>query len=175
MGIHNGGVETSKEKSMRKSKFVVIGVALALTSAFTWSAFASQPLVEAGPPSTATVRFGKPNTGSPFQPPEFNHDRSFNAVDSIVPNNVVISGPGSVTFDVEGFHQVAVYAVGTTPDDIVINGPFPFVNDPTNRIAIGGLLADTTVNFGSAGKYLVICNIAPHFEDSRMYSWVTVK
>jgi len=52
---------------------------------------------------------------------------------------------------------------------------FPFVNDPDGRIFLGGLTADALFIFAEPGKYLVICNIAPHFEEAHMWAWVQVK
>ena len=41
--------------------------------------------------STATVRFGNPTVGSPFQPPLFDHDASSTAPDTLIPHTSVIS------------------------------------------------------------------------------------
>jgi hypothetical protein len=52
---------------------------------------------------------------------------------------------------------------------------FPFVNDPVGRIAAGAPLADFSFVFPAPGKYLVICEVAPHFETANMWMWVNVK
>ena len=52
---------------------------------------------------------------------------------------------------------------------------FPFVNDEEGLIFLGGLVTDETYTFDEPGKYLVICNITPHFEESKMWGWVIVK
>ena len=130
----------------------------------------------AAPDSTAGVLFGRPDTGSPHnEPPEVIHDGSLTAVDRLTPGTVAISAGGSVDYSVRGFHQVAVYDAGTTPADISIEGPFPFVNDPDDRLDLGAPTVDRTVTFPNPGRYLVICNITPHFQDAKMYGWVIVK
>jgi hypothetical protein len=77
--------------------------------------------VSAGPDTSATVRFGNSQAGSPFPPPS-GHDRSFNGEDNVIPRNVVLSGgaSSSVTFEVDGFHQPVVYAQGIGPSDITV-------------------------------------------------------
>ena len=130
----------------------------------------------AAPDDTASVLFGRPDTGSPHnEPPEVIHDGSLTAVDRLTPGTVTISAGGSVDYSVRGFHQVAVYDAGTQPSDIAITGPFPFVNDPSNRLDLGVPTVDRTVTFENPGRYLVLCNIAPHFEFAKMYGWVIVK
>ena len=96
-------------------------------------------VVAAGPDGSGTVRFGNPDAGSPYQPPAFFHDSSSNATDNLIPRTSVISAGGNVTFSVAGFHQVAVYKAGTEPEDITVPAfpPNLFINDPTNRLALG--------------------------------------
>ena len=144
-------------------------------------------LVGAKPDSSATVRFGNPTVGSPFQPPLFDHDSSFKAADTLIPHTSVISAEGNVTFNIAGFHQAMIYEPGTTLDDIDVP-PFP----PESNILINegdGLLAASPVPFGGfqgpwtpdadtfdePGKYLVLCNVTPHFAFAKMYGWVNVK
>lgn len=98
-------------------------------------------------------------------------DASFHAVDKIEPGSVEISPGQTVDFYVDGFHQVAIYAVGTKPKDIVPAGDF--VND--GEFALGGLTANFSHTFTQPGKYLVICNITPHFEFANMWGWVIVE
>ena len=142
--------------------------------------------VTAAPDSSATVRFGNPTAGSKFPPPE-GHDASSNAKDNLIPRTVVISGPGSVTFDIDGLHQPVVYAAGIDPGDITVPA-FPpnfFVTPPAGPLAPGQIArgplneppatASWTTSFGAPGKYLVICNITPHFSFFKMYGWVIVK
>ena len=136
----------------------------------------------AAPPDTATVRFGNPEVGSPFSP-QSGHDRSSNAKDNLVPRTVVISHGGQVTFDINGFHQVAIYQAGTRPEDITVPPSGLFVNDPSGRIALGprNVPPSTTAwtapagTFSTPGRYLVICNVRPHFAESNMYGWVIVR
>jgi plastocyanin len=136
-------------------------------------------VVVAGPDGSATARFGNPNAGTVFPPAE--HDASFHAYDKINPRNVVISAGGSVDFEVFGFHQVAIYEPGVTPDDIDVP-PFPpesniFIDDATDRLFLGAPTASVTSppgTFATPGKYLMICNVTPHFAFAKMYGWVTV-
>ena len=83
-----------------------------------------------------------------------------------------------------GIHQPAVYEAGTTPGDIDLVGPVPFVNDPQGRLALApavnaatGTATWTTPagTFDTPGRYLVLCNFAPHFAEFGMYGWVEVK
>ena len=144
-------------------------------------------------PSTATVQFGKPAVGSPFSPTS-GHDQSAHAVDNMVPRTVVIDVGGTVTFNVPGVHQVAIYDPGTEPDDIDTSilvlmppgcpspGGAPLmINDPENREALyaqpclpGGATRVVTHTFTEPGRYLVICAFLPHFE-VQMYGWVEVR
>ena len=140
-------------------------------------------VVAAGPDGSATVRFGNPDAGSPFPPPVFNHDSSSNARDNLIPRTSVISAGGNITFTVAGFHQVAVYGPGTQPEDITVP-PFPpnlFINDPTNRLAlqpipgVQGPWTPPAGTFSAPGRYLILCNVTPHFAIDNMYGWVIVK
>lgn len=144
------------------------------------------PTVLARPGSSATVRFGNDDVGSSF-PPITGHDRSGNAKFNLIPRTVTIAEGGAVTYDIFvrfGIHQPTVYEAGTTPDDIDIEGPFPFVNDPDGRLAIGPAVSAATGTatwttpggtFDQPGRYLVLCNFAPHFAEFDMYGWVHVK
>ena len=84
------------------------------------SASVGQSGAEAGAstPLTAVVRFGRPDTGSPFGPvPE--HDRSGHAKDSLTPTNVVIDAGGFVKFEVPpNVHQLAIYDKGKEPSAV---------------------------------------------------------
>lgn len=140
-------------------------------------------VVAADPDSSATVRFGNPDAGSPFPPPAFEHDSSSNARDNLIPRTSVISAGGNVTFDVAGFHQPAVYEAGTAPGDINVP-PFPvpfnlFIDDPNGRLALGapvpGPWTPPANTFDTPGRYLVLCNVTPHFAFFNMYGWVIVK
>jgi plastocyanin len=141
-------------------------------------------VVAAGPDGSATVRFGNPDAGSPYQPPAFFHDSSSNATDNLIPRTSVISAGGNVTFTVAGFHQVAVYRAGTQPEDITVPAfpPNLFINDPTNRLALGpaagtsqGAWTPPAGTFSTPGRYLILCNVTPHFAVDNMYGWVIVK
>jgi plastocyanin len=143
-------------------------------------------------PDTAVMHFGDENAGSPF-PPEEVHDASYHASDKIVPRMVNIGTGGAVEFHIHPLHQVAIYDAGTNPEDIDLSDPDDLVipggptipdfliNDPNNRVALSPFTgpAETTWvtlegTFDEPGKYLVICNILPHFVAADMYGYVNV-
>lgn len=141
---------------------------------------------------TAVMHFGDEKAGSPF-PPEEEHDASYHASDKIVPRVVNIGTGGEVEIHIHPLHQVAIYDVGTQPEDIdlsdpgdlvipgVITIPDFLVNDLNNRVAMSPFTGqqETTWTtpegtFDEPGKYLVICNILPHFAAADMYGYVQV-
>ena len=125
-------------------------------------------------PSSAVMVFGNPNAGTDFLPPG-SHDQSLHGKDRIIPGAVVISAGGTVTFQVNPGHRVAVYDDGTRPEDITVN-PGPFVLDPTNRLALQPAPTPTyAYTFEEPGRYLVICAISRHFVVANMYGWVVVR
>jgi plastocyanin len=141
-------------------------------------------------PLTAVVKFGKPNTGSPFPPPS-GHDQSGHARDSLTPGTVVIDATGSVRFELPpDVHQIAIYDNGKGPGDVNTNAllvapnlpsgcpPVPLINDSVMRLAFQTHACfqpwSYTHTFPTAGKYLVICTFLPHFQVG-MYGWVTVR
>jgi hypothetical protein len=147
--------------------------------------------VMAGPDGSASVQFGSPDVGSSFDvgpPPLVLHDASANAQFNLVPRTAVVADEGTVTFTIGGPngvtvphpvpHQVAVCALGMTPDDVNVsaNGT-PFINDP--RCLIAGppsvFAPAVPVQFHEPGRYLVLCNIRGHFTNFNMYGWVNVK
>ena len=144
-----------------------------------------------GLPRSATVAFGRPDTGSPFPPPEA-HDQSSHAKDNLVPRTVVIASGGTVTFDLSGagraIHQVMVFPDGTNPDDVDVTAlippspgcpPVPLIADPDGLALAPQPCAGGTTSpshtFDEPGRYLVICTFLPHFADFQMYGWVIVK
>jgi plastocyanin len=144
-----------------------------------------------GLPMSATVAFGRPDTGSPFPPPS-GHDQSSHAKDNLVPRTVVIAQGGTVTFDLSGpgraIHQVAVYPDGTDPGDVDTTvlappaagcPPVPLIADPDGIVLAPQPCAGGTTSpshtFTQPGRYLVICTFLPHFADFQMYGWVIVK
>jgi hypothetical protein len=166
-----------------RTRLVVAGGLLVAAAALALPA-----AVSAGPDSTATVQFGNIDVGSDFEFPPL-HDQSPNAKFNLVPYKAVITGGplASVTYQIGGSpahpHQVAVYGPGKTPDDIVPAstcppGP-PCVDDPNGRLALSALVASGTFTaegiFTTPGRYLVLCNVRPHFENFGMYGWVVVK
>jgi plastocyanin len=140
---------------------------------------------------SATMKFGLPGVGTDF-PPDLEHDQSVHADDTLVPSTVVIDAGGTVTFNAVGIHQIAIYEPGKEPEDVgtsptVAMGPgcpptLPAfrINDPVDRIAINGANPvgcgnrTYTHTFDEPGKYLVICEVLPHF-NIKMYGWVVVR
>jgi hypothetical protein len=153
-----------------------------------------QVVTAASFPTNVTVRFGVDERGSPFPAPA-EHDASGHARDHVYPKEVVIARGGSVTFEIDAVHQVAVYEPGVDPSDIEVApatledvdlGPFVLpnfrINDPTDRIVLGPpqqlFEQEWTTpagTFDAPGRYLVICTTVPHFVASKMWAWVTVK
>ena len=155
---------------MRKVVSIVafVGALFALT---TLSAFAA-------PQGNASVRFGDESVGSGKNDPGAGvfHDSSFKANDKIRPRTVVISAGGTVDFNVEGFHQVAVCGEGVALDDVAVPAfpPNLFINDPQCPSAAPPTVS-ASVAFEEPGQYLILCNVTPHLTEARMYSFVIVK
>lgn len=138
----------------------------------------------------ATVQFGTAEVGSPFPvgpPPIVIHDQSPNAQFNLAPRTSVVAAGESVTFNYGGGgpadkivrHQVAVCALGVGPDDVVLPGGNPpplLINDP-QCVTYGppATSGHVDVTFPAPGRYLVICNLRPHFVEFDMYGWVNVK
>jgi plastocyanin len=111
----------------------------------------------------------------------------------LVPSPVRIHVGDTVSFVISGFHNVVVYGPGTQPSDIdrtnlLMGAPFPpLINDPNNRLYRGlDPRAQTTqdrvevVGFNTAGRYLVLCAVLPHFFDAAtgnfiMFGYVDVR
>ena len=155
-----------------------------------------------GPLASATVSFGAWPVGTVGVPV----DRTVTPlapfapnVHALLPHVTTIKEGGSVNFVLAGFHQIAVYAPGTTPADIVTSVLLPIpgappvvglIDDPTNRIFRGldprllspappadpNLISQDrveVVGFANRGVYLVICTVNVHFADG-MFGWVRV-
>ena len=141
-----------------------------------------------GPLANATVSFGawpqpQDRLDLPAGVPPPN-------VHQLIPNVTTIKAGGTVNFIVAGFHNIAIYGNGKTPDSIndairrdVPNAPpgFPqLIDDPDDRM-FRGIASFPPVNvdrvevvqFPEKGRYLVICAFVPHFEDG-MWGWVKV-
>jgi hypothetical protein len=159
------------------------------------AAVALPAAVMAGPDGSATVQFGNTDVGSPgpVGPGITLHDASANAQFNLVPRTVVVAAGGTVAFTVGVAgatgnnvvpHQVAVCRLGTTLDDVVdadlttvpindsdcpVVGPSP----PSPSATVQKTFTGT--GFNEPGRYLVICNLRPHFQEFDMYGWVNVK
>lgn len=174
----------------RTNRLIMIAAAVA-----TIGSLATLTSVVAGPDNSAHVEFGRERAGSPF-PPASGHDMSGHGRDGITPRTVVIEVGGTVDYTVYPFHQVAIYAPGTTPEDIELSPetledvtveciPVPLedfrINDPENRVALGPPQSCAEYEwttpagtFDTPGRYLVICTTTPHFQVG-MYGWVIVR
>lgn len=148
---------------------------------------------ENGGPTNVQVAFGVGlNTAQPGN--SVNHH--------VLPRTIHVKQGGVVNFSVAGFHQIFVYKPGTQPETVLNAAPpFPgplFINymanlyytginpaDPANplgantgtplnpSIVSGAINRVEQVAFLEKGRYLVICNVNPHFRDG-MYAWVVV-
>lgn len=144
-----------------------------------------------GPSMYAEMQVGRNNLGTDFFPPG-EHDRSSHAKDAMNPRTVVISAGGTVKFTYMPAHSVAVYEPGTQPGDIdtsLLDFSIPFfppvIDDPDgrlDRVPVNTTFADPTpmpltweFTFNEPGRYLIICEVLPHFADNDMYGWVIVK
>ena len=172
----------------RRTRFALGGGLLVVALAIVLPA-----AVLAGPDNTASVQFGNPTLGSfgPVGPGVVLHDQSANAQFNLVPRTTVIDAGGSVTFTigVQGAtgdnivpHWVAVCNAGVEPEDVVdSNLATVGIEDPDCTPATGGGPFSSGsghqvwVPFSQPGRYLVICNLRPHFTEFNMYGWVTVK
>jgi plastocyanin len=147
-------------------------------------------LSRGGPPDTAVVQFGQPDTGSPF-PPSQQHDQSSHAKDNIVPRTVVIAAGGTVEFQINTpAHGLAIYQAGTEPEDIDVTilkpsagppcPPPPLIDDDQDRLVVfaqpcAGGPSVVSYTFQNPGRYLIICVFSPHFVDFDMFGWVIVQ
>jgi plastocyanin len=133
-------------------------------------------------PVAVTVSFGAGlNTAQPGN--SANHH--------VLPGMIHVQVGGVVNFNVAGFHQIYVYNPGKGPEDIVpvpglfmddkvglyyeglrpAGGPPPGIPTTTNPSNASNRLE--SVSFSKPGKYLVLCNVAPHFADG-MWAWIHV-
>jgi hypothetical protein len=106
------------------------------------------------------------------------NDRTMNG-HQIIPNPVRIRVGDTVSFIISGFHNPQIFGPGTQPTDIdksnvLVAAPFPpIINDSHNRLFRGldprtlGAVQDRVevVGFNTAGRFLVICGVLPHFFD----------
>jgi hypothetical protein len=142
-----------------------------------------------GPLANATVSFGQwpvGDLGAPMDRHLVPNAPGAPNVHSIIPQTATIKAGGAVNFIVAGFHQIAVYAPGTKPEDIDTSVQIPvapgvgLIDDPTNRVFRGvsplTVLQDRVevVGFAESGRYLVICTVSVHFITDRMFGWVNV-
>jgi hypothetical protein len=136
-------------------------------------------------PVAVTVSFGAGlNTAQPGN--AANHH--------VLPGTIHVRTGGVVNFNVAGFHQIFVYNPGKGPEDVVPNANQAalFIDDLTDLYYRGLLPAGgpppgipvttspsnalnrlESVSFSAPGRYLVICNVAPHFRDG-MWAWIIV-
>lgn len=136
------------------------------------------------------VQVGREHVGSPF-PPGSGHDRSFHSKDAIRPRTTVVPAGTTVRFVVMPAHTAAVYEPGIEPEDINLSnltfpGPPgfpPVLDDPDGRLDrvglntnfVTGAPVELEFTFDEPGRYLVICEVLPHFVEAKMYAWIEVK
>jgi hypothetical protein len=150
-----------------------------------------------GPLANAVVSFGAwqssppfdrlTDTGSPLGP----NDRTRN-VHQLMPHEAKIKVNGFVSFIISGFHNVQIFAPGTTIEELKSTNPLPvlpigpgIIDIATNRVYRGlnpatqgtppGSVQDRveSVQLTMPGRYLVICGVLPHFNDN-MFGFVLV-
>ena len=135
-------------------------------------------------PVAVLVSFGAGiNTAQPGNPA--NHH--------VLPKMIHVQVGGVVNFAVSGFHQIYVYNPGKKPSDVHPPDPATLFMDDKAGLYYEGLrpaggpppgIPVTTnpsnavnrmegVSFSKPGKYLVLCNVAPHFADG-MWAWIHV-
>ena len=171
----------------RRTRFAIGGVLLAAL------AVAVPAAVMAGPDDSPSVQFGNPTVGSfgPVGPGIELHDASANAQFNLVPRTTVVEAGGTVTFTigVQGAtgnnivpHWVSVCNEGVEPEDVVDSNPATIGIDDSDCTPApnGGPFSSGSghavpVTFSQPGRYLVICNLRPHFTEFNMYGWVNVK
>ena len=111
----------------------------------------------------------------------------------VLPKTIRVKKGGVVNFVVAGLHQIFVYRPGIAKDDIVIPAGDPFlINFDVANLYYRGIITAggppgtapsinpsnaanrvESVSFSEKGKYLVICNVRPHFLDG-MFAYVIV-
>lgn len=170
----------------RRTRFAVCGGLLLLALAVVLPA-----AVMAGPDDSPSVQFGNPTLGSfgPVGPGIELHDASANAQFNLVPRTTVVPAGGTVTFTVGVAgatgtnivpHQVAVCKLGVQPEDVVDSNLATVPIDDSDCTPAAGPFSSGSghpvpVTFSEPGRYLVICNLRPHFVEFNMYGWVNVK
>ena len=114
-------------------------------------------------------------------------------------DGTVVAVPATVNFVVAGFHWIWVYQNGVKLQDVAANIPpalfvnYEVVTNGVSNVYAKGVFPGTppnftdgtlfpldaaqnrseTIAFSAPGRYLVICNVAPHLVDG-MYAWVRV-
>jgi hypothetical protein len=162
----------------RRKRWSIAALLLVVAAGLTVPA-----VVLATPDGSATVRFGA-DVGTDFDPAV--HDASFHAYDKVRPRTVTIAAgtSSSVAFDVLGFHQPVVYDIGKGVEDVdapvfdPITEEGLFIDDHDDEVYFGDLFVPQSTapgTFTTPGKYLMICNVTPHFQFAKMYGWIIVK
>jgi len=173
-------------------KAVVVAVALALLSSPV--SIAAKDKTE----SHVTVAFGAGlNTAQPGNTPNHHvlpQEITVKITKAKKLDGTVVFVPATVNFVVSGYHFIWVYNPGVTVKtiqdhladtvglfidynvNVFAKGVFPgtppaFIDAGTNP---SGVMNRTdSFGFSTPGRYLVICNVRPHFMDG-MYAWINV-
>lgn len=129
---------------------------------------------DAAPAPGAVMTFGNADTGTDFHPTGV-HDQSYQSRFKINPGAVAIDAGQTVTFNITLGHRVAIYDVGTRPEDIQ-RTPGPLLLYPTGRLFLQPFpTPQFRLRFVRPGKYLVVCAINMHFFDANMWGWLIVR
>lgn len=166
-------------------------MALALGATTQASAAQHHHTPVTGPLAAATVAFGAwpASSDAPLDRMATPNAPQAANVHLLFPHVAKVKVGGSVNFIIAGFHQIAVYAPGTTPGDINVSTLLPIpglppflglIDDPVNRVYRGPDPAPLpqdrveVVQFTRRGRHLVICAFSPHFIQDQMWGWVDV-
>jgi plastocyanin len=151
----------------------------------------------------AVASFGQwdADPARPFDRQPITSDRTRN-VHRMLPYEVEVDAGGAVSFTISGLHQILIYDNGRDLADVqsgaatsgtLIPGVPPLIEYATDRVYRGldprvlqylpvagvatpNIVQDRveSVNFAKAGRYLVVCGVAPHFNEG-MHGYVNVK
>jgi plastocyanin len=186
-------------KGLRASAVVVGLVALSLAGSVARADDRDDDKV----PARATVAFGTGNNNAqPGNTPNHHvlpQEIKVRITSAKKLDGTVVVVPATVNFVVSGFHWVWVYKNGVTLQEVAANisaalfvnyevltngvsnvyakgifpGTPPTFADAAAFPLAGGQNRTDTIAFSTPGRFLVICNVAPHLVDG-MYAWVRV-
>ena len=154
-------------------------------------------------PASATVAFGTGNNNAqPGNTPNHHvlpQEIKVRITKAKKLDGTVVVVPATVNFIVAGFHWIWVYQNGVTLQEVASHIPqalfvnYEVVTNGVSNVYAKGIFSGTpptfsdapvfpldasqnraeTIAFSTPGRFLVICNVAPHLVDG-MYAWVRV-